>query len=134
MCNVNNILLVDDDDTGTFLTKIVIKKLDQSIKVDNVWNGQEALDYFSGNDNTSLSKFPDLILLDINMPIMNGFEFLEEFNGNNTYPKNIPIVILTTSTYSNDFKQAIKYNILEFLEKPLSVDTLSSVLDKVRYS
>ncbi|MEQ6118287.1 response regulator [Reichenbachiella sp. MALMAid0571] len=134
MNNVNNILLVDDDDTGTFLTKIVIKKLDQSINVDNVWNGKEALDYFGGNDNTSLSKHPDLILLDINMPIMNGFEFLEEFNGNNTYPKNIPIVILTTSTYSNDFKQAIKYNVLEFLEKPLSVDMLSSVLDKVRQS
>ena len=77
---LNCILLVDDDEPTNFLNQMVIEELDIAEQIRVAQNGQEALTYLKktgiGDENFPL---PDLILLDINMPAMNGWEFLERY-------------------------------------------------------
>ncbi|MCB0396629.1 MAG: response regulator [Flavobacteriales bacterium] len=134
MGRFNKILIVDDDDTGTMLTKMIIENFDPSIEIDVVWNGREALNYldkycFAGCGRDS--GCPELILLDIRMPVMDGFEFLEKWQTKDTGDlKKIPVAMLSSS-YSGDIAKANKYQIMGYIEKPLSADSLASIFDKI---
>jgi CheY-like chemotaxis protein len=121
--NIFKILLIEDDEITNFITTSKLKNLGfNNVKV--VLNGKLALDYLSEN-------CPNLIFLDINMPVMDGFEFLENKYKQNLC-ENIPIVILTSSSRPSDQELASKYdNIIDYLEKPLSFDKIQAILKKV---
>jgi len=115
------ILLVDDDLITNFLHTRLIKKLNitTSIAVRN--NGEEALQYIQDN------HAPDMNFLDLNMPVMNGFEFLKSFfhqYGNNV---NTRIIVLSSSINMRDKTITSSYGI-PFLTKPLLEDKLLEVL------
>ena len=76
---VNLVALVDDDNVASYIAKNVIEKthLAEKIKIFN--NGKEAIDFLLANASQP-SSLPEIILLDLNMPVMDGFEFLEEFS------------------------------------------------------
>ena len=94
-------------------------------------NGQEAIELIRehclGHDGC-----PSLIFLDINMPVMNGFEFLDAFHHQleNDLNKSIIIVMLTSSLNPNDIERAKETGVSEFLNKPLTEENLKNVLDK----
>jgi CheY-like chemotaxis protein len=120
-----DVLLIDDDNISNFINARLINRLSIACKVQVKLNGQEALSYINEGDE----KFPDLIFLDINMPVMNGFEFLQSFRqGRNTNRKAV-IIILTTSSDGNDLEELRKYpEVCGFLNKPLTEDKITSVL------
>ncbi|HET6228343.1 MAG TPA: response regulator [Bacteroidia bacterium] len=134
MKKINCILLVDDNPADNEFHKIIIKDSNVCDNVKIAINGDKALEYIikSGNgDNPEYPK-PDLIFLDINMPGMNGFEFLEEYHSLDPKLKSkIVIIMLSTSLNPDDAERAGKIEeVTEFMNKPLMVDTLKTTIDK----
>lgn len=124
MIYLNNILIVDDDDITNFITKSHLGKLGfKNFK--SVSNGREAIEYITTNQD------PDIILLDLNMPVMDGWEFLEERKRLNLCP-NAKIYLVTSSGRTEDKMKAAQYdNVKDYVEKPLNCDQLSQTFIKI---
>lgn len=119
------ICIIDDDPILLFTLKHQIAKISQDVKLVCFNNGKEAFDYFSDN----LFQFPDVIFLDINMPVWDAWDFLNEW-------KNIKqnfatqVYILSSSINPKDFQISKKYQCVQsFLVKPISLDTLRTILN-----
>jgi CheY-like chemotaxis protein len=131
---LNCILLVDDDDGTNFLNQLVIKKADIADHIETVLNGKEAIDFITnkGKHEKPGSTFPQpmLILLDINMPVMDGWEFLQAYhNLDEIHKGSIIIVMLTTSFNPDDKERAEKISeISGFKNKPLTRQILDDIL------
>ena len=128
---LNCILLVDDDPATNFLHKRVIQKEDCTEKIVTVENGEQALQYLQSLAAENLPA-PELIFLDINMPIMNAWEFLEAYYLLPEAQKNkTVIVVLTTSINPDDELQAAKFpDISAYHFKPLDKNMLQEILEK----
>lgn len=117
------ILLVEDDTITNFINTNKLNSLGLK-DVDTVENGALAVDYLK---NTCA----DLIFLDLNMPVMDGFEFLKYKKENNICP-NSPVIILTSSIRASDKEKVNEFdNIIDYLEKPLSYDKIKQILLKI---
>ena len=103
---INSILLIDDDEISNLFNKIFISKLELDITVDVAINGIEAVAFLKEKlvDKVNTSMMPCLLLLDIRMPIMNGWQFLEAYDKllNQEIKENIVVVMLTTSEDESD--------------------------------
>lgn len=118
------IIQVDDDFINNMANERLMKKLGLSFEVTNFLDPTEALRYLENN-----TESVDLILLDINMPRINGWEFLERFE---SFEKKCPIVMLTSSMDPNDQKRANASPLLSgFYVKPLSKDMIQNILQTV---
>ena len=120
-----HILVVDDDlISSLILEQTIAAGLDQ-IEISKAVNGQEAL-------NVLKSKHIDLILLDINMPIMNGFELLEAMKQNKF---NTPTFMITSSDLSEDRDRSLAYsNVLDFFQKPFTLIHVDHVREWIEKS
>jgi CheY-like chemotaxis protein len=120
------ILCVDDDPLTLILNKKTISKAFVSEEIAIAKNGREALDFFINDKNLLQRIYPQLIFLDLNMPVMNGWEFLDNFTSTNYSDfKNTKIIILSSTIDPEDFKKAKNYPIvIEFLNKPLTLSEL----------
>jgi CheY-like chemotaxis protein len=131
MKNLNCVLLVDDDQINNFLNERIIKKLGVSNKIKTSQNGEEALLYLAKNCCTFEDGYPDLILLDNNMPEMNGIEFMESFNEINFNSNSrVKVVVLTASENPNDKEKLKDLGVEAYLIKPLTEEKLMSILDE----
>jgi CheY-like chemotaxis protein len=83
-------------------------------------NGIEALEYMRGENGKEKIPWPYIILLDLNMPKMNGLEFLEEVRNDETLAK-IPVVILTSSVREEDICDSYKQNVAGYISKPVEL-------------
>lgn len=123
---LESILLVDDDHITNFIHQKIIDSLKCTEHMKVAKNGKEAIAYLSQES----SKFPDLIFLDINMPKMNGWEFLEAYEqlSKDSGNKSI-IVILTTSQNPDDFEKAKSNPHVNLIEnKPLTKDMINNIV------
>lgn len=118
------IMAVDDDPITLMLFKKVAQKASFAKEIINAMNGEEAITFI--NSISSEDKKPQLIFLDLNMPIMGGWEFLDWFNDSNYYLSNhTKVVILTSTIDPEDIKKSKTYsNVIEFLSKPITVEML----------
>lgn len=134
MKKLNCILLVDDNPADNEFHKIIIKDSQVCNQVKIATNGRNALDYIikSGDGNSEDYPKPDLIFLDINMPGMNGFEFLDEYHKlDGNLKSKIVIIMLSTSLNPDDAERAKRIQeVTEFMNKPLMVETLKEMVDK----
>jgi CheY-like chemotaxis protein len=133
MQKIECVLLVDDDFASNYLTEMIIQDMNFTSQVYSVRDGKAALEFMQNHCSPAKGnngyQCPDLILLDINMPVMDGFEFLEEYEKlqfNRQEP--IFIILLTTSTNLRDVEKAKKYKVTGYLEKPLSDEKLKKAL------
>lgn len=124
---LNCILLIDDSAPDNRYHQIVIEAMNITNKIQVAINGQEALDFLK---ETSQNP-PDLIFLDINMPKMNGWEFLEAYKDLEEKQKaKITIVMLTTSLNPEDKKRAEGIDDVDgFINKPLTEEVIVEVLN-----
>ena len=127
--SVNCVLLVDDDRATNFFNQRVVNRHEGFDKVNTVQSGIAALEYLNEVKSNNAIK-PDLIFLDINMPAMNGWEFLTEFSKLDIgLTRGIKIILLSTSSNPDDVRQSIKnHSVDDFINKPLSLDLLDDVL------
>jgi len=125
MKTLERIVLIDDDPDTNFYNKIILKKTNTIKEIIVFENGKDALQYLEeGNKNI------DLILLDINMPIMNGWQFLNKYeNIINKKLNPIVVVMLTSSANSDDKRKANMFkSVRKFINKPLTHKTVREIL------
>jgi CheY-like chemotaxis protein len=126
---LHSILLVEDDEATNFISQMVIKKMDCAEDVHVAWNGADALEYLKQCKHTGNPR-PELILLDINMPGLNGWDFLEEYHQLNEEEKGkVVVVMLTTSMNPDDHKRAREHpDVSGFRNKPLTTGLMEDIL------
>ncbi len=127
---LKRILLVDDDEPTNFLNRMVIEELECTEEIITVTSGERALEYLTTQSDGQYPQ-PDLIFLDINMPGMNGWEFLEEYKNIEDFQKgNITVVMLTTSVNPSDLEKAQAISgIKKFMHKPLTEEHVVEVIN-----
>lgn len=125
---MNKILLVDDDQVTNALAKKVIERTGVTENISIVTDGKEALNYIL-NPHKS---YPELIFLDISMPVMDGFQFLKKFSKKSTPAKDITRIVILSSFYNEDeIKDLSIYDeVIGYIEKPLDEE---KVLMAVEY-
>ena len=122
------ILMVDDDEICLFIQKRVVELSAPCCKVQTATNGKIALELLhrAAADKQSL---PDIILLDLQMPVMNGTEFMEAFlRADLPGKERIAIVLLTSSVWESDKAYAMSLGVSHYLTKPFTVDSLERLL------
>ena len=124
-------MLVDDNPDDNFYHERVIRKSNAAEHVVAKQTAMEALDYLQ-SDKINKDLHPDLIFLDINMPGMNGWEFLETYNKMEAkYKSRAVVIMLTTSDNPDDKMKAKALNLAsDFKTKPLSEEMLAEIMDK----
>ena len=133
---LNCILFIDDDEPTNFLNEMIIENACCTEHIEIATSGEQALRYLGnhkGNtDQNNTYPRPDLIFLDVNMPAMNGWEFLKEYDDLEDAQKgNIVIIMLTTSLNPDDkLKAEGTPHIAGFENKPLTEEKLAGLLRK----
>ena len=122
MSKMSKVLLVEDDTTTNFINKMVLKRVGIE-NVDEVLNGQDACDYLA-------KDCPDFIFLDVSMPVMDGWVFLEEKKAQGLCV-DVKVAMLTSSVRSRDRERASNYPcVVGYLEKPLTPEKVEAVMDR----
>ncbi|WP_017733987.1 response regulator [Nafulsella turpanensis] len=126
---IDCILLVDDDPITNYLNEAIISEMKLCNDIEKTENVEEALSFI---ENCYIPKdHPKslLILLDINMPFWDGFEFLDELNSRTELPiHKIDVIILSSSIHRLDTAKAKEYKILDYIVKPLTPEKLQAAL------
>ncbi len=132
MQKLSCVLLVDDDQTTNYLNQLLLKRLNVTDQILVAHNGREALAALTAHcpgSSTGTSSCPTLILLDVNMPVMNGFEFLEAYAQLPAAQRRaMVVVVLTTSLHPQDVERARRLEAAAFLSKPLANKDLKELL------
>jgi CheY-like chemotaxis protein len=117
------ILLIEDDQVDAMVVRRALKELHVTNRLEHVENGEEALAYL----RDSAMERPCLILLDINMPVMNGIEFLQEVK---TDPelKRTPVVALTTSDEQKDKVESFELGVAGYMRKPVDYQQFVEII------
>ncbi|SIR33526.1 response regulator [Pontibacter lucknowensis] len=136
MKKLSGVLLIDDDDTTNFLNQRLLERMQVTDNIRTFVNGKQAFDYLYNVSNNNYEQTdgnyfqPELIFLDISMPVMDGFEMLDLYERlNPEFRKNIILAVLTTSTHPQDTDAAQKYS-AEYLTKPLTADKVKNLIYK----
>jgi len=126
---VDHILLVDDEDDCNFVTKLVLKKAGYTGRITCFTMAEEALDHMRRKDD-----MPDLMFVDINMPRVNGFQFLEICESEELLPNGLTsVVMFSSSNRPADLERALSFRSVQgYVEKALSVDSFERVLNDHR--
>jgi len=129
------ILCVDDDPITLMLCKKVIAKTSFSKTIMTAQNGEEALFIFDKfiQSNVEKDEIPELIFLDLNMPVMGGWEFLDSFNTDEYLSfHHIKVVVLSSTIDPEDLEKAKKYPmVIDFLSKPITINMLNYLTNKL---
>ncbi|AHM58476.1 response regulator receiver [Flammeovirgaceae bacterium 311] len=130
MAIISSVLLVDDDAAANFINQLLLKDVVASGNLQVVQNGEEALQLI----NTCIEEkraLPELILLDLNMPVMDGFEFLEAYQELDLQEQQKPVIaVLTTSMNPKDVNRINELGIVDFINKPLSPKSIHQLIEK----
>ena len=125
-----DVVIIDDDAVVLFLHKILVQRSTLSSSLQCFNNGTEAYSYLCNRT----SNHPILVLLDINMPFMSGWEFLEKLS-QDACDQNVWVAMVTSSINSSDRKKAEKYQkVIDYLEKPLSKEACEILHSKFQRS
>jgi CheY-like chemotaxis protein len=128
------ILLIDDDHATNFMHQLIINKLKITEKVEIVTNGRAAMDFLTrptNNESPDLAPMPDLILLDINMPVMDGWQFLKAYRDHFGEAASSTIICMLSTALPDRMKGEHEEEIqliTRFIEKPLTRLTLLDII------
>ncbi len=118
----NRVYLIDDEETSNFLSEYIIRESGFSSVVETFLSAEEALKSIA-NDGA-----PEYIYLDIRMPVMDGFDFLDKYYELGYDKFNTSIIMLSSSIYSDDRRKVFQYNkVIDYITKPLTMGSLSNI-------
>ncbi len=121
---LTHVLIVDDDVVNNLITSQRLKEF-RIDKIGLAQNGKEAIDYLDNCDGF----YPDLVLLDLNMPVMNGFEVLEHYS-KSIHLGNTSFAIVSSSTDEADKARTTRYDdVIDYVLKPLTRDKIQDLVD-----
>ncbi|HNV28757.1 MAG TPA: response regulator [Cyclobacteriaceae bacterium] len=125
---IDLVLLVDDNDTDNFISKRIIEITKFARRVEVKGSGKGALDYLKEHQNNP-EDIPNIIFLDINMPIVDGFVFLYEFEKFNELVRSkCKVIILSSSDNKRDIDKIVNNNhVIKFITKPLTEVALDEI-------
>jgi CheY-like chemotaxis protein len=122
------IFVVDDDEVNNFVTEKLLHQFDSDYEIIAYSNPLQAFEVLE-KAKTGKANFPDMILLDINMPGMDGFEFLMKMKEYGLSDK-IQVIMYSSSSHQDDQRKAKTYsNVIGYLEKPFSAQAYGRILD-----
>ena len=126
------VMIIDDDEINNFVAQKLIDKTNLPVQIQFCKNGRNALDHLIQYCNQNTHLLPDCIFVDLTMPIMNGWAFLEEFD---LLPfqalNNCKLYVVTSSILKSDEKHARQYKQVDgFVQKPVSVDKLGEIFSQ----
>jgi CheY-like chemotaxis protein len=129
MNKIDTLCVIDDDDIYTFTIRKIIKIADVTNNTIFFENGKVALDYFNERKNDA-SLLPELILLDLNMPVLDGWQFLDKFiELKPVLQKRITVYIVSSSIDESDYNRAAAIEqVTDFLVKPVTVNQLKELV------
>lgn len=125
---IDLVMLVDDNDTDNFISRRIIEITNFANSVEIKNSGKSALEYLETHKDNP-ENLPDYIFLDINMPIVDGFVFLYEFEKFNSYLRNkCKVIILSSSDNKRDIDKIVNNdNVVKFITKPLTESALEEI-------
>jgi CheY-like chemotaxis protein len=135
---LEKVICVDDDPIALLLSKLVLSKSDFATQIITAANGEIAIQYLERPEvieENSNSKKPLVILLDLNMPVMDGWEFLEQFSTKQYIEsyKDVKVILLSSSIDPNDIERSKEFPMVSaFLPKPLTKEMLNTILEKIK--
>jgi CheY-like chemotaxis protein len=126
--SIDLVMLVDDNDTDNFISKRIIEITKFARRVEVKGSGKSALDYLKENQSI-VENLPNIIFLDINMPIVDGFVFLYEFEKFSELVRNkCKVIILSSSDNKRDIDKIVNNNhVIKFITKPLTEVALDEI-------
>lgn len=130
---VQRVMVVDDDEINNFLCRKVIGIYNANTEVNTFIEAKTALEYLK-EKRTVPQALPDLIMLDINMPVISGWEFLEAYQEMTTsIDKDIYIAILSSSVYQKYREKASTHNFIRsYVSKPLTLESYKQLMDNIK--
>lgn len=132
--SLDTVIIIEDDETSVFLTSLFINNLEMDIKIQVAHNGIQGLELLENElFDSNFTASPFLVLLDIKMPKMNGWQFLRAFEDRfpNDLRRNVIIVMLTVSEEEQDILKAVNSPLIqEFVHKPISDESFLEILEK----
>ncbi|HYW58857.1 MAG TPA: response regulator [Polaromonas sp.] len=126
-----NVLLVEDNENDAFFTREAFDAGGQVVNLHHVDNGAKCLEFLRAQGAYGDAPRPDLILLDINMPVMDGREVLREIVRDNKL-KNLPVVVLTTSSAATDIQSMYDMRCTSYLVKPIDFDYFVEMIRELK--
>lgn len=132
MVTTSNIMLIDDDEIFTYIIKKIIDETQLADQINIFGNGREAITYLEKVANEA-DSLPEVIFLDLNMPILDGWGFLEEYiQLKPNLCKKINLYIITTSVSPMDFKKAKTYSeVSDFIVKPMAKERFVEIIKEL---
>jgi CheY-like chemotaxis protein len=126
---VTNILIVDDDKVNNYIAETLIKKASKNVNITVCMNGQDAIEKLLTIKQNS-GTLPEFIFLDLNMPAMDGWHFLDEYNrlklGQTGHSE---IIIISSSIFRHDIERALGHTeVKEFVSKPMNLELIRRIL------
>jgi CheY-like chemotaxis protein len=127
---LNCVLIVDDDHVSNYVTESVLRGMGVSSMINTVSDGQSALEYIRYQCEEDSYTCPDLIILDINMRLVNGLEFVKKYRKIKTKNKSV-IIILSALPLKKEQKQELeKLGVIDFYVKPLNAEKLANIMNE----
>ncbi len=124
------LLLIDDDQSDVYLAKRALKKCRTPIELQVARNGEDALALLRCEAPHQEARRPDLIFLDLNMPRMNGHEFLREIKADDDL-KSIPTIVMSMSESSVDMLESYRLQASAYISKPIELKAFGEVIRSV---
>lgn len=125
---LTTILLVDDDEISNYVTESLISDMEVAREVAIVTDGKQALNFIESHRMVTHDETGHmLVLLDLNMPVMDGFEFMEEYQ-KKPWKDLVTVIMLTSSSNPKDINKAKAYSFAGYLQKPFDQDNILKVI------
>jgi CheY-like chemotaxis protein len=129
MKKVNCVLLIDDDGTTNFINSRIVRQLNLTEDIHQEFNGEKALNFVQYYAELHDNNAPELILLDLKMPVLDGIEFMEYLRFKKFKNKDhIKIIVLTNTSRQDDLDKLKKFDV-KYLPKPLTQEGLAMVIN-----
>ncbi|MEM9625705.1 MAG: response regulator [Pseudomonadota bacterium] len=124
------LLLIDDDQSDVYLAKRALKKCSTEVKVQVACHGEEALSLLRREPSHEDARRPDLIFLDLNMPRMNGHEFLKEIKADDDL-RSIPTIVMSMSESNVDMQESYRLQASAYIAKPIELEAFAEVIRSI---